>query len=358
MPPYYSSSNWTIDFLYTLSILAIGFLILWVFCKILRIKRLGIPEFGAIILAFGMSPLDLMAILWAVLPSILGFISGRSTKVLLDPTDITSPRVKLSDEEYAYRAEQYQMIMKSSEAQRFFLSPYHDVIEKQTMLFEGQRFGLYRHARSLALLTSLFYFSIWSAANQSYGTELYLLLCILSLPFGHVMGLLWKYIKGHPGPPKIEIGGKMCKPTIRSFIYSFLYSLSPAIGAGIMTYILYEQSKTLVIFLDAIAGLFCIYLLVQTIFVHLKKISLLEDGIIITGIVRPYGLRWTDIEKATIRERHNLLSGTDKLLVLYTKQGNKMYYPISILSKRDENEISREVRKRVPTSSTFDKSSL
>ena len=348
----------TTDFVYVLVLLTVGFSVLWILCRIFGVKRLGVPELGAIVLAFGMSYFDYAALLWAIIPFLLGFISGRSTRVLLDPTDVTSPGVRLPDEEYAYRAEQYKLIMQSPEVQQYFLSPCHAPTEKLTLLFEGQGFGLYRHARILALLTSLFYITIWSTANQFHNTELYVLVCMLSLPFGYTIGLLWKYIRGHPGSREGDIGGDPCKPTFRSFMISFLYDCSPAIMAAIVTYFLHGKIGNWVVLLDVLAGLFCIFLLIQTILVHLRKFSLFEEGIVISGIGRPRGFRWEDFEKAVVRERHNLLSGTDKLLILYFKQGGSIAYPVSVLSKRCENEVLREVRRRVPTSSIFDNPSF
>ena len=177
---------------------------------------------------------------------------------------------------------------------------------------------------------------------------------MLSLPFGTSIGLLWKYIKGHPGPTKPRIGGRTFRPTLLSFILSLLYGITPAITAAFITYFLYEKSGIVLIVLDIITGIFCIYLILQTVFVHLQKISLLDDGIVISGLIRPYGLRWSDIDKCLVRERHNFLSGTDKLLVFNPKQNNTMAYPISILSKEDQSVILFEVRRRLPCASVFD----
>ena len=150
----------------------------------------------------------------------------------------------------------------------------------------------------------------------------------------------------------------MFKPTCISFILSSLYGITPAISAAVVTYFFYEKGGVLLIILDVLTGLFCLYLLLQTIIVHLQSISVLNEGIMISGMGRPYGLHWSDIDKATLRERHNILSGTDRLLILHSKQGHTIPYPISILQKTHQNLILQEVRRRVPTSEIFDKPTI
>ena len=341
----------SMDFLYVLIILCVGSGFFWLVAKLLRIRRSGIPHLGAILVAFALSPFDPLAVVVAALPFTLGFLSGRSTKIALDPTDVFSPRVKLSDEEYSLQAETHHRMLGSLAAKHFFHNPHVHPTQKIPFLFQG--FGLYRHARGIALAASWFYITIWGWANMG-GGELYLLVFVLSLPFGTAMGFLWKYIKGHPGPPKPWIGGRAFRPTLTSFVLSSLYRMTPAMTAIAVTYFFYHKSGVVLIILDVLTGLFCIYLILQTIIVHLQKNSLLEDGIVISGLSRPYGLRWSDVDKAIVRERHNLLSGTDKLLVVISKRGNSIAYPVSVLSRDDQNEILREVRRKTPTSTVFD----
>lgn len=347
MPPYYRVDIW-----YVSVVLGIGFVFFWLGCKIFRIKRSGIPHLAAIMVAFTLSPFHPIAVVVAALPFIIGFISGHSTKVRIDPTDALSQRIKMSDEEYAHLAEQHHTMLSSIGTQRFFHSPHVHPTQKLSFLFQG--FGLYRHARGIALTTSWFYIMVWSTASVTGSSELFFLLFMLSLPFGISMGLLWKYIKGHPGPPKAMIGGRAFRPTVLSFILSSLYSMTPAITAAMVTYFFHEKGGVVLIVLDVLTGLLCLYFILVTIFAHMKKISLLHDGIIISGISRPYGLRWLDVDKATLRERHNFLSGRDRLLVLSSKQGHNIAYPVSVLSNHDQNMILKEVRRRVPTSTVFD----
>lgn len=340
------------EFLYVAVVLCVGFVFFWLICKVFRIKRGGVPHLAAIIVAFALSPFHPIAVVAATPLFILGFVSGRSTKVHIVPMDVLSQRIKVSDVEYAHLAEQHFRMLQSTTAAKFFLSPRFHWTQKLSFMFQG--FRLYRHARGMALFTSWLYITVWSTASLNGSAELLLLLFMLGLPFGTSMGLLWKYIKGHPGPPKHRIEGRMFKPTVLSFILSFLYRTSPAMTAAVVTYFYYEKGGVVLIILDVLTGLFCLYLLLQTIFVHLQKISLLDEGIVVSGVSQPYGLRWADVDKRTVRERHNFLSGTDKLLVLHSRRGDKLAYPLSILSKEDQNEILREVRRRGPTSTVFD----
>lgn len=148
------------------------------------------------------------------------------------------------------------------------------------------------------------------------------------------------------------------KPTFRSFILSLLYRITPAFSAVIVTYFLYDKAKVFIIIVDVITGLFCLYMTLQTIMVHIQKITLLEEGILFSSFGRPFGFRWSDIEKADIRERRNILSGTDRLVILYTKKGDKIPINTSTLSKNNEKKVLSEIRKRIPTSTFFDKGTV
>jgi len=346
------TSYYGMDLLYVVVVLCVGFVFFWLICMVFRIRRAGVPHLAAIIVAFALSPFHPIAVVAAAPLFILGFVSGRSTKVHIDPTDVLSQRIKVSDVEYAHLAAQQLRMLQSATAAKFFLSPRFHWTQKLSFIFQG--FGLYRHARGIAVSTSWFYITVWSAASLNGSGELLLLLFMLSLPFGTSMGLLWKYIKGHPGPPKPRIGGRMFKPTGLSFMLSSLYRMTPAMSAAVVTYFFYEKGGVVLIIMDVLTGLFCLYLFLQTIFVHLQKISLLDEGIVISGVSRPHGLQWSEVDKRIVRERHNFLSGTDKLLVLHSKRGDTLAYPLSILSKADQNEILREVRRRGPTSTVFD----
>ena len=292
MSPYYP-----MDFLYVPAVMSLGFIFFWLICKILRIRRSGVVHLAAILVAFAMSPFHPITVAVASLPFVLGFKSGRSTKVPIDPTDVLSHKIKVTDEQYFHLAEQHHAMVGSLQIQRFLLSPHIDPTQKLSFLFQGFGFGLDRYARGIALATSWFYITIWSAAAMTGSNELQILLFMLSLPFGTSMGQLWKYIKGHPGPPKPGIGGRAFRPTVLSFILSSLYDLTPALSAAVATYFFHQKLGLVLIVLDVLTGLLCLYLILVTIIAHMKKVSLLHDGIAIFGMGRPYGLRWSELTK-------------------------------------------------------------
>lgn len=340
-------------------ILWISFAFFWIIFKIFRINRPGLSSLLAIIISFVLSPFHPFSFVVAVMPFALGYKAGRSTSLPVNPTDTFSSRVKVDDVEYRYRSEQFIELIKTYTVHRFLLSENVPWPDKMSLLYTRLGFSLYKGAPVIALLTSSFYLIIWNLVNLEgeLMNPLSFLLFMLSLPYGTAMGELIKYIKGHRYIQS-RIEGQTFKPTIRSFILSFIYDISPAVTAALVTYFTHGKAGLIIIIPSALMGLFSLYLILQTIFVHLQKITVLNEGILISGFRRPYGLRWTDVEKAEIRERHNIISGTDKLLILYSKYGHKIAYPISILSKNDQNNIDTEIRKKIPTSTKFDRPTL
>jgi hypothetical protein len=181
---------------------------------------------------------------------------------------------------------------------------------------------------------------------------------LLSLPQGTAIGMLWKYVRGHPGPAKPQIEGRHFRPTLWSFVGSSLYGCTPAIAAAIATYFQYDKHPTLILIADGITILLCLFLLFQCIVVHLQRLHITDEGIIIAGCWATYGIRWDDMQKAVLRERRNILSGTDKLLVIHGQADSKIGFPVSILSSAAQNDVMREVRRRINVSSVFDKPSI
>jgi hypothetical protein len=177
-------------------ILIVSFICFWFILRLFRYRRSGITQLLSILFTFILAPFNPIAIVIAIVPFILGFICGRSTRVPSDVTDRFSPRIKCSDIGYAKLVERHEYLISNLAIQEQMLSPYLSVHSKLSLLFPSG-FGIYRHSRSLAMVTSLGYLTIWGSANEGY-SDLYGLLFFLSLPFGTAMGFLWKYLKGHP----------------------------------------------------------------------------------------------------------------------------------------------------------------
>jgi len=105
-------------------------------------------------------------------------------------------------------------------------------------------------------------------------------------------------------------------------------------------------------------GLYSLFLIVQDIFVHRQRIIITTDGVVVLGLGHNF-VRWSDVGSATIRERHNLVSGTDRLLLLTAKDGSILVaYPISVLPPEAQTRILLLVRKMVPTAVQFDKGTI
>lgn len=146
------------------------------------------------------------------------------------------------------------------------------------------------------------------------------------------------------------------KPTISSFFKSLVWDFSFAITA---TWGLYFKGKEMgwFIIIPSIAMyLFSVLYFSQSIVVHLKKIMIHNEGIQFSGLTgRPYGFKWHEIKKATMRERNNFISGTKKILIFSLINNDEIAYNISTLSKIDEKFVFSEVKKRTPISTIFDK---
>ncbi len=160
----------------------------------------------------------------------------------------------------------------------------------------------------------------------------------------------------------LAVGGvRVFKPAWRSFFSSLGWSLSMAGVAGAMLYFgpsRWQLSLVILIF-SGLMGLFSVVSVLQDIFVHLQKIILLPEGIAVQGILgRPHGVGWSNVKEASLRERHNMVSATDKLIVIITDRGPEVAYPVSILSQADQNEVLMAVRNAVPTVVRFDKGTL
>lgn len=188
-------------FIFPLVTLGASYAFFWVILKLLRVRRKGLPSLLAIITSFVLAPFHPFGLAIAAMPFILGYKAGRSTSLPVNPTDTFSPRVKVSDEEYGYRAEQFRELMYSIATQRFLLSEWVPWPDKMSLMFTWHGFGLYRRAPLLAAVATPFHVAIWSLANlegELWGSHS-LLLFLLSLPYGTALGNLVKYVKAQRG---------------------------------------------------------------------------------------------------------------------------------------------------------------
>lgn len=153
---------------------------------------------------------------------------------------------------------------------------------------------------------------------------------------------------------KRSITGRKLKPTARSFFSSLLFDLSPCVVAAILTVFLIERMRIIVIIGDIISGLVALSALLTTISVHSRKVVVSESGLALCGLGGELSLAWSDVQKATLRERHNRFSGTDQLLVLTLNSGQMIPINPSVFSRSDRAFLIQEVRKRMPVAMHFD----
>jgi hypothetical protein len=132
------------------------------------------------------------------------------------------------------------------------------------------------------------------------------------------------------------------RPLFASFVASFLYGLSPAILAGIVMYFLAESARLIMWIASGIMVILSLFFLIQSIFVHLQKLYLDDYLACMSNPMLRVEIRWQDVISAVLRERENLMSRIDRLLII--KSANHVLsFNTSILSKKDEQEVLRIV---------------
>ena len=144
------------------------------------------------------------------------------------------------------------------------------------------------------------------------------------------------------------------RPTLKSFLISLIYDLSPISVAIFGTVFIkgeitanHKISNIVMCIVSLILQLFSVY-------AHIYQISIQDHCIILKRFSKLYFISWTSIKQAVIRERKTFHKRNDRLLVLQLYNGNKVSYSTSTLSKQHENFVLLEIRKRIPTTQIFD----
>jgi len=135
------------------------------------------------------------------------------------------------------------------------------------------------------------------------------------------------------------------RPSLASFAGSVLYGFTPVITAGIVMYFLWDSTRWIVWVASGFMLILSLYLTVQTICVHLQKLYLDDYGIGVSGPTIEVAMRWQDVISAVLRERNNLMSRTDHLLILESVN-QVLSYNTSTLTKKDESEVLELVKKK------------
>jgi hypothetical protein len=137
------------------------------------------------------------------------------------------------------------------------------------------------------------------------------------------------------------------KPTWRSFFASAAISLSPVAIATVVVYFTWEIARTPMLVASVLMAIVSLYLLVQDVLVHRTWAYADEEIFAVIGPLGGSRIRWSDVVETILKERQNLMTRTDHLLIL-RGPGGVVSYNTSTLSERDERLLLELVRSKGP----------
>ncbi len=142
------------------------------------------------------------------------------------------------------------------------------------------------------------------------------------------------------------------KPKTSSLLASFVYDLSPAIIALIGYRFAHTGASArglgwLLVVATVGMCLLSFYLFIQTIAVHLRRVTIDEESISVTGLLGTTTVGFSSTVKAVLRERVNPVSRTDHLILIQSRTGELLTFNSSTLSRDDEDDFLNELRKCV-----------
>jgi hypothetical protein len=100
-----------------------------------------------------------------------------------------------------------------------------------------------------------------------------------------------------------------------------------------------------------------LFLVIQAAMVHRQHLWIDSTGIAVQGPLAPSALLWAEVARAVLRERINVCSRTDRLLVI-EGAGRMVVFNVSTLSPHDEQEVIATVREHTRLAVQRDKASL
>lgn len=136
------------------------------------------------------------------------------------------------------------------------------------------------------------------------------------------------------------------RPTVASFLSAAVYSLTPAAIAGLGTFLLREKRGAGLLVAGTLMVALSLVLLLQDALVHLIRVEVDEAAISLIGPSGRSHLPWPEVVGAVLKERENVITRTDHLLILRSKtQG--VAFNTSTLSESNEALLLDFVRQRV-----------
>ena len=135
------------------------------------------------------------------------------------------------------------------------------------------------------------------------------------------------------------------RPTIKSFFGSLVYDCWILFLAAILTFFAYRTCPRIILVFDIIAVVITLVLLTQTIFVHCTKIYLDDERVITSSPLSRTEIYWQDVTEAILYERRNIMSRTDHLLLLRTRN-SMISCNTSTLDPSDEERVLGMVRSK------------
>lgn len=168
---------------------------------------------------------------------------------------------------------------------------------------------------------------------------------------------------GEPVSTKGNAMKRTYKPNTSSLLTSFVWDLSPALIAFIGYSFAHEGASAkglgwLLLVGTVAMCLLSAFLLLQTIAVHLRSVTIGEDRISVTGILGATTIPFSSIAKAVLRERVNPVSRTDHLVLIQSRTGEFLTFNSSTLPPGDEDDFLTELRRHVDLEVVRDKPAL
>ena len=151
---------------------------------------------------------------------------------------------------------------------------------------------------------------------------------------------------------------KRYKPSVRALPETLAYDLSPATLGVLGALLLRHRAGWLILVPSAVMVMMTVFCLVVTMHAFLSSVTVADDRLVFHRPWSRLTVAWGSVLAATIRERHNKVTRTDRMLVLQLANGEMVTYATSVLSPEDEAEFLEMVRARVRAATVRDRPSI